>query len=158
MATVQQVATAALRKILVQASEAELEPDEYQDFIFAMNNFMAALDADGISLGYTAVENLGDLVTVPSGALRGLIDNMAVESAPDYDGVVTPALAVAAAEGIKTMRLIGSTVPTSYYPDTLPRGSGNDGGNWMYDRFYHSSEADILAETNGAIALEDNTE
>jgi hypothetical protein len=158
MATVQQVATAALRKILVQASEAELEPDEYQDFIFAMNNFMAALDVDGISLGYTAVENLGDIVTIPSGALRGLIDNMAVESAPDYDGVVTPALAVAAAEGIKTMRLIGSTVPTSYYPDTLPRGSGNDNSTWMYDRFYHSSEADILAETNGAIALEDNTE
>ena len=38
MATVAQVAKASLQRILVQASEAPLEADEYADFIFAMNN------------------------------------------------------------------------------------------------------------------------
>jgi hypothetical protein len=40
MATVAQVAKASLQRILVQASEAPLEPDEYQDYIFALNNYM----------------------------------------------------------------------------------------------------------------------
>ena len=80
MATVAQVAKASLQRILVQASEAALEPDEYQDFIFAMNNYMAQLDAQGIVLGYTQVSNLADEVTVPTGALRGIIANMANEA------------------------------------------------------------------------------
>ena len=45
MATVAQVAKSSLQRILVQASEAPLETDEYQDFIFSMNNYMAELDA-----------------------------------------------------------------------------------------------------------------
>jgi hypothetical protein len=62
MATVAQVAKASLQRILVQASEAPLEADEYQDFIFAMNNYMMSLDAQGIHLGYTEVSNLSDTV------------------------------------------------------------------------------------------------
>ena len=89
MATVAQVAKSSLQRILVQASEAPLEPDEYQDFIFSMNNYMAELDAQGIQLGYTVVSDLGDEVTIPTGALRGLIANMAIEVAPDYNGVVS---------------------------------------------------------------------
>ena len=99
MATVAQVAKAALQRILVQASESPLEPDEYQDFIFAMNNYMAQLDAQGISLGYTEVSDLGDTVTIPTGALRGLIAKMAIEGSPDYGGVVSEGLVSAAGQG-----------------------------------------------------------
>ena len=69
MATVAQVAKASLQAILVQASEAPLEADEYQDFIFAMNNYMASLAAKGVNLGYTNVSTLADSVTVPPGAI-----------------------------------------------------------------------------------------
>jgi hypothetical protein len=89
MATVAQVAKASLQAILVQASEAPLEADEYQDFIFAMNNYMSSLAAKGINLGYTAVTGLADEVTIPPGALTGLIANMAFQSVPYYGGVVT---------------------------------------------------------------------
>lgn len=158
MATVAQVAKASLQRILVQASEADLEPDEFQDFIFAMNNWMLALDADGITLGYTEVSDLGDIVTVPTGALRGIIANMAIEVSPDYDGLVTPALAAAAADGLKTMRKLGQHTPTSQFPGNLPVGSGNEGsGTWRSDRFYPDLEAQILAETTGAIGLEQDT-
>ena len=99
MATVAQVAKASLQRILVQASEAELEPDEYQDFIFAMNNFMLSLDADGVSLGYTEV-----------------------------------------------------------MPSTLSIGSGNESDDQgLTTGFYPNQEASILAETTGAIGLEQNT-
>ena len=158
MATVAQVATASLKRILVQAADAPLEADEYQDFIFALNNFMLALDAEGITLGYTEVSNLGDEVTVPTGALRGIIANMAIEVAPDYNGTISPALANAAAEGMQVMRIIGQTISAASFPSTFPIGSGNEGGQFATKKFYDgATEAQILAETTGAISLEDST-
>ena len=158
MATVEQIAKASLQRILVQASEAPLEADEYADYIFALNNYMTALEADGISLGYTVVADLSDAVTVPTAALRGIIANMAVEVAADYGGIVSESLIVAALNGMKTMRLIGQIITPSRYPGTLPRGSGNsNGSNQLVSNFYPDGEAAILAETTGAIGLETNT-
>ena len=158
MATVAQVAKAALQRILVQASEAALEPDEYQDFIFAMNNYMAQLDAQGVTLGYTEVSDLGDEVTVPTGALRGIIANMAIEVAPDYGGVVSEGLVKAAREGMQTMRTIGVRMGKTALPATLPIGCGNEDESFgMSGHFYPDQEAEILAETTGAIGLEINT-
>jgi len=158
MATVSQIVKASLGKILVQASGAPIEADEAQDFIFDMNVFMLALDADGVSLGYTEVDNLGDDVTIPTGALLGLIENMGVLSAPRYGGIVTQTLAQSANEGLKIMRKLGQIIPTSSYPGTLPRGSGNEWCGSRYSRFYPDLEAEILAETSGAIGLETGTE
>ena len=158
MATVAQVAKAALQRILVQASEAPLEPDEYQDFIFAMNNYMAQLDAQGVILGYTEVSDLGDEVTVPTGALRGIIANLAIEVSPDYGGVISEGLVKAAQEGIKTMRTIGVRMGVTALPSTLPIGSGNEDCSYgISSHFYPDQEAQILAETTGAIGLELNT-
>ena len=159
MATAAQVIKAALQRILVQGSEADLEPDEFQDAIFSMNNYMLDLDAQGVALGYTVVENLGDDITIPTGALRGLIANLAVEISPDYNGTVSAALASTALKGESTMRLLGQHIPTMRFPGTLPIGSGNEGGQVGYFRqhFYSDLEAEILAETTGAISLEVDT-
>lgn len=157
MATVAQVAKASLQRILVQQSEADLEPDEYQDFIFAMNNYMLALDGEGVTLGYTVVENLGDEVTIAGGALRGLIANMAIEVSPDYNGTITPALVAAAKEGLRVMRIIGQGLSATRYPSTLPIGSGNEYYPGWSPKFYPCTEDEILAETTGAISLESGT-
>ncbi len=160
MATVAQIAKASLQRILVQGSEADLEPDEYQDYLFALNNYMLSLDAGGIALGFTEVSDLGDDVTVPTGALRGIIANVAIEVAPDYNGVVTAGLVKAAEEGMEVMRKLGQLVVSTAYPSTLPVGSGNwdgahsGGGSAL---FYPDLEAQILAETTGAIGLEIST-
>jgi len=158
MATAAQVLKASLQRILVQASEADLEPDEFQDAIFAMNNLMLAYDADGIKLGYTVVTDLGDEITIPTGALRGLIANVAIEISPDYDGVISPGLQLAAAQGLDTMRLIGLTIIPTAFPSTLPIGSGNEDDNGLTSHFYPGTEAEILAETTGSILLESETE
>lgn len=136
MATAQQVVKAALQRILVQGSDSPYEPDEYQDAIFALNNFMLALEAEGVDLDYTEVDNLGDEVTVPPGALRGIIANLAIEVAPDYGGVVSRELIQQAVSGMKAMRHLGQRLKKTCYPSTLPVGSGN------YDQygspFYHN--------------------
>lgn len=159
MATVAQVAKASLQRILVQESEARLEPDEYQDYLFALNNYMLALDAEGIKLGFTEVNNLGDQVTIPIGALRGVIANMAIEVAPDYGGEVSASLTKAAEEGMRAMRRLGVRIASSRFPSTLPIGSGNEGTErYRWSNFYPGEEAEILAETTGAIGLEIRTQ
>ena len=158
MATVAQVLKASLQKILVQGSESDLQQSEYEDAIFTMNNLMLGLDADGIRLGYTEVSSLGEDVTIPTGALRGLIFNLAIDLAPEYNGQVTAALVNAAEQGMETMRKLGVSIGSSALPSTLPIGSGNEGYGDCVSRFYPDQESLILAETTGSIALETGTE
>ena len=157
MATAAQVTKASLQRIVVQASEADLEPDEFQDAIFAMNNYMLALDAQGVTLGYTEVLDLGDEVTIPVGALRGLIANLAIEIAPDYNGIISQGLVVAAEAGYKAMLHLGNRIGATKFPSTLPIGSGNEDTTYLNRHFFPGLEAQILAETSGAIGLEIST-
>ena len=158
MATASQVIKAALQRILLQDSEAPLIASEYQDAIFAMNNWMLDLDAMGVKLGYTEVTNIGDEVTIPPGALRGLIANLAIEVAPDYDAQPTQALVAAALGGLKAMRKLGVRMGRSRFPSTLPIGGGNETDGYRTTHFYPDLEEQILAETTGAIGLESGTE
>jgi len=140
MTTAAQVAKAALQRILVQGSEAPLEADEYADFIFDMNNFMASLKARGTDLGYTDVTNVGDTITIDAGAIDGLVANMAIRVAPDYGGEISQGLVVAAKDGMNAMRRLGRTIVAVEYPDTLPRGGGNDIDASTLDRFYDGAD------------------
>ena len=158
MATVAQVTKAALQNILVQDSESALPADEYQDTIFAMNNMLFAWDADGIKLGYTEVDSLNDDVTVPTGALRGIIYNLAIEMAGQFNAPVAPGVANAARKGMDAIRKLGVSIVPSVFPGTLPIGSGNEGaGLYNTNHFYPDLEAQILAEIAGAIGLESDT-
>jgi hypothetical protein len=159
MATAEQIAIASLSKILVGSQVLPPEPEDLADFIFEMNNYMLALDADGIQLGYTVITSSDEDVTIPTGALRGVIANMAIEVSPAYRGTITPGLQRMADEGMKTMRHLGVAIGRSFYPSTLPVGSGNehDTGFSLWSHFYPDQEAEILAETTGSISLEIDT-
>ena len=162
MATAAQVIKAALQRILVQGSEADLEPDEYQDAIFDLNNMMLAYDAQGIRLGYTSVSDLGDTITIPPGAIMGTIDNLAIKVAPDYGRTASPELIRDAETGLNIMRLLGVNLPETEMPYTLPVGSGNE-GSWVRVRDYHfydDNESVILNDTVpafGILSLENNS-
>jgi len=157
MATAAQVITAALQKILVQASEAPLEADELSGAIFTMNNLMLDYDASGIRLGYTEILTLGDDVTIPVGALRGLIYNLARDLVPEFGGEFSQLAEDIAQSGLKTMRKLGVAITATEFPSTLPIGSGNEDDNVFTSRFYPGLEDQILAETTGCIALETGT-
>ena len=164
MATAEQVIKAALQEILVQASESPIQASEAQDALFYLNNMMAALAVDGISLGYTTLANLGDDLTVSDGAIEGIIANLAIRLHAQFTAmatVVKPDLAVRADNGLNTMRNIAFTgIGPSSFPSTLPIGSGNEDdtfGGCQRHFFPGESEA-VLSEQGGFIALEDETE
>lgn len=147
MATARDVIEAALKDILVQASDAPLEADEYADGLEALNNFMTDQESIGIRLGFTEVANVADTVTVPRGALRGVIANLAIEMAPMFDMPVSPQLTLKAKSGMMTMRRLGRAKIRASLPVTLPRGSGNTAdysGGWNND-FYRPVISAVLS-------------
>lgn len=155
MATAAQVVRAILQEILVQAAEQPLEPSETNDTIFAMNNFMTELDANGVKLGYTIVDNLGDLITIPAGALNGLIKNVALQIAPQFDATITQSLLSQARKGLKVMTNLGITLQPMQFPNTLPIGSGNEFDDFTNQHFFNGVDEDaILDESGNNILLE----
>ena len=143
-----------LNEINVRSVESELEADEIQDTLFALNAYMLTLDANGIKLGFTEVENLGDSITVPGGAIMGIIANVAVMMAPTFGVTVSQETVVKAKIGLSAMRKLGVKINPSQYPQGLPIGSGNEhcGHDWY--KFYYNDEEAIENEQGGTILTE----
>ncbi len=151
------VIKSALQEILVQASEAPIEADEAQDAIKYMNRMMTSFAVSGINLGYTIVTNLGDDITIPDGAVEGLVFNLAVRLAPSYGATIRPDLFANAREGKKSMLKLGVNITPTQFPSTLPISSGNNDG--VRDRtFYPEPQDAILTEQSGFIGVESETE
>jgi len=150
----------ALGEITVLGAEAPVEAVDAQLAIRYLNRMMAAFDAEGIDLGYTDVLNFASDITVPAGAIKGMVTNLAVELWDQFsEGQPIPQTIVAKAiAGKRAMRAIAVHIGQTEYPSTLPIGSGNEGGNtFNTNHFYDDLESTILAETNGSIGLEDST-
>lgn len=146
----------ALELLIVQAAEAKIPPDEAAAAIRTLNDLMFQYESQGIYLGYTQINDMGDFLTVPLGAILAIKANLAIQLAPRYNVVPSPALMQSAMDGFKTLVDIGTSMSGSAYPSTLPQGSGNyDNGS---GDFYPDEQDTILTETGGSIALEDNTE
>ena len=148
----------SLQAILVQASEQPIQPVDFQTAKRYANRMMATFAATGISLGYTNIVNPTDLVTIPDGAIEGLLFNLAIRLLPTYDFPLTADLANNAKEGKDAMRKLAITIIPSKHPCTLPIGSGNEGeSTFNTDRFFPCPEAELLTEEGGSILLESNT-
>lgn len=135
--TVQQVADDAMMMILVKGAESPLNGDEMQDFMNALNNWMASMAAVGINLGFTPVSNASDIITVPDGAIDGITSNMAIKMSPQFGGIVSPELREDAKEGYNIIRILGNTMNGTKYPTTLPIGSGNW---WQWGPNYYGGD------------------
>jgi hypothetical protein len=125
--TVGDVVSRALKLILVEAGDSPLEPDEYQDAMAVMNDYLASLEAEGLKLGYARACNVSDIVTVPDGAMRGLCANLALELAPQFGGKVSATLVKQATDGMRALRKYGVNIGQALYPVNFPMGAGNCG-------------------------------
>ena len=158
METGQSVVNDILQEILVQGSEQAIQAVDAQTAIRYMNRFMNALAAQGVSLGYTNITSLADPITIPDGAIEGLISNTAIRLLATYDITPNQFLVVNAREGLAAMRQLGVTIGASRFPGTLPIGSGNEyEGGFNTGKFYPDEQDSILTEQNGHILLEDST-
>jgi len=158
--TAQTVVNDILEDLLVQASESRIEPADAQATIRAMNRYMARISSRGINLGYTKVSKLDDPITIPEGAIDGLIANVALRLWPKYrTGDPSGILVQNAIAGLEAMIEIAISIEPAVYPETLPKGSGNTGYSTVpaYAFYPGVEDEDILTEANGAVGLEEGT-
>lgn len=158
METANSVIKDALQEILVQANEQPVQSVDFTTAVRYLNRMMAAWAANGLPLGYTKVANAADPITVPDGAIEGIVFNLALRLSTQYDIQFAPELKSNAAEGLKTIRRIAVTRKATPLPCTLPIGSGNEQDSWYrYTHFYPCHEDEVLTEGEGSILLESNT-
>jgi len=155
METANTIIKDALQEILVQASEQPIEAVDFQTAKRYLNRMMTSFAASGINLGFTIIVEPTDLVTVPDGALEGIVFNLAKRLLATYDMPLTAELALSAKEGKKAMRKLAITIQPTQHPSTLPIGSGNEGDySYRSTHFYPGIEDGVLNEQDGKILLE----
>lgn len=149
----------ALQELIVQASESAVSSEDATTSIRYLNRMMARFAARGVNLGYTQIDNVADPLTVPDGAVSGVVTNLAVELGNQYDVPIGPALASRAVSGFDAMLDIAFVIVPTRFPDTAPRGSGNTGDNFgtFTSTFYPGATDDILNESGNSIELESGT-
>lgn len=157
--TAESIVKDALTEIVVLGAEAPLEAADAQVAIRYLNRMMATFDAEGIDLGYSEVSTLADPITVPLGAVEGMVFNLAFRLWTQYsDGQTVPLeLATKARESKDAMLTTAFTIGATEFQNTLPIGSGNQVDTLTDSFFYDDLQDTILAETTGAIGLEIDT-
>ncbi len=140
METAQDVVSDILQEILVQANEQPIEAVDFHFVVRYMNRYLAEL-AITVPLGYTKVTSPTDLITIPDGAVNGLIFNTALRVLNSYDIDVGPTLYQNAATGLKAMRKTARIKAATKHPSTLPIGSGNECCS-DESKFYNQSDDD----------------
>ena len=152
--TAVQLANSALKRILVQGDDGGLDPSDYADFYLSMNNWMAAQEACGTILGYTPVTQGADPITVPDGAVMGIVANVAINVASDYNGTVSPSLVSEARMGLRAMRKLGHQRGQTSFPSNLPLGSGNSTYSVRSQTLYGRTASGLVSLQNNAVYQE----
>ena len=134
--TAQSLVNDILQELLINSAEQSIPAVDFETGVRYLNRWMFMQDADGVKLGYTEVINPNDLITVPAGAINGIIYNVALQLSTTYDVIVTPELAVKASQGLNVMIKLGSPLHGSKYTSNTPRGSGNYNNTFSDFNFY----------------------
>lgn len=141
-------------ELLEASDEAPIEASEMATGLRYLNRLMSRLAAQGYDLGYTEVTNPSDIITVPAGAMDGIVSNLAVSLSAQFpQSGISQGLQSKAILGMTAIRRLSTEVIPSNYPSTLPIGSGSQcsGSN---SRFYGAPEDPIINEAGDYIAEE----
>lgn len=77
--------------------------DQLAQGVRRLNQMMANWEAEGKRLGYVPVGAATDTLTVPDGALLGMMSHLAIHLAPSMGASLSPELAVLAEMGMATI-------------------------------------------------------
>lgn len=144
--TAESLVSDILQELLINAAEQAIPAVDFQTGVRYLNRWMSMQDADGVKLGYTEVTNPTDPITVPAGAINGIIANVALQLATTYDVVVTPELAAKASQGLNVMIKLGSPIIGTSYTSNTPRGTGDVDDTFSDFKFYSGCCEDNAAQ------------
>jgi hypothetical protein len=100
---VENLVTRALRLIQVIDPLQSVKSADMETAIVALNGMMARIEADGIALGWSPVENPSDDLPLPIEAEQAIAYNLAVTVAPEYGVTPLPAVQGMAITGMSDL-------------------------------------------------------
>ena len=143
MATTKQIIDGAAKRLGVKTAEIALEPDDFQTILDHLNDLGTAWADIGRTPGFQEVSTGTDVVAIDRNAVGAFKDALAIMSAPDFQRIVTPAMAENARSSLKMLQASANHIGPVDFPDTLPIGSGNDcGDSFRTNRFFEENETE----------------
>ena len=124
MAKVGPIIAAALRKLRVIDPDSNPEPRQYETAMEELNRLGARWEADGLALGWVAVDNPDDDLPAPVEAERAVILALAVALRGEYGATLDPDLAADAASAMSALWADITIKTDSRLSYELPAGSG----------------------------------
>lgn len=125
----------SLQELLVQASEQPIEPPEFNSAVRYLNRMMSTIPFS--NLGYRKVSNPSDPITIPDGAIDGVIFSLALRLAASYDMQPSIDLKNSARDSMRTLRKLSVIIKPVQFSDTFHMGSGHyDGINNINNEYY----------------------
>jgi len=123
----------ALQKIGANSVVAPADPESITLGLETLNSMLEMWLSDGIEIGFTPLEVPGDELNEPIDTRNGIICNLAIWLAPDFDNgknVVSQSLSSAAkrSKGRIKANYQRLSIPEKVVSSTLPVGSGNTRG------------------------------
>ena len=124
------------RALQVIGAHSIASPADPESIVLGMEKLNSMLEmwlTDDIKIGTTPLEVPGDELNEPSDTRNGIINNLAIELAPDFDNgkiVVSPQLTQnVRIDFIRIEKRYGTiSIPKRVVSSTLPRGAGNNRG------------------------------
>lgn len=147
MSTGTEIIQGALKKIGAHSIASPAHPTTIVEGMGVLNSMLQLWRSVGIMQDIVPLQTPADELGEPADAKNGIIANLALEMAPDFSNGqivrVTPQLKINAQKGYALIEDLYEvvTIPKKVPSSTLPRGSGNQKGNWERTFFDSDNEA-----------------
>jgi len=156
MATAKDAIQSAARLIRVKTAGIDLTDEELDDGVELLNDLMFKWDSDNIRIGFTELTSPDDELTVPRWSLSAIKSNLSARMAPEYGKVIGIELAAQIQNDFVTLRQRVTEAFQTYFPDTLPVGSGNQINNTRNQpKFFTDESWDDLYYANDSNMQDD---
>lgn len=141
MTTARQIVEGAAEELGVKTAEVTLEPDDAQVIFNRMNDLLVELADTGITPAFTVVADLDDEVNIDRNADGAIKFALAIRCATAFKKVVTRDLRDNAKTSMEALERSVVHIGEVAFPDTLPKGAGNDcGDTFRDDRFFDTNK------------------
>lgn len=151
-----QLAQKILKLIGVNTRFSEADPEEVQDVLGYMEDWMLSQDAVGKRIGYNQADGTvdpDDEAGIPDWSVMGVTYSVAMIVAPYFEKPIHPAIAQTAAMGMQAIANRTVEVQPVQYPHRFPRGHAQ--GTPYAPKYYHP--ADRIRTNNDFLTDEGDT-
>jgi hypothetical protein len=138
MLTKGELAQKILKIIGVNTRFSEATPEEVQDTLGYIEDWMMAHNAVGKRIGYNQADgtvNPDDPAGIPDWSVMGVTNSVAMMIAPYYDKPIHPGIMQNAMVGMQTIANRTVEIQPVQYPGRMPRGHAQ--GTPFGQRYYH---------------------